>query len=774
MNDNTRDNPDRRNTARNPAPEGKPACCCGHAHTVAAQAAEPGPQTDFGQTAESGIVVYHVSGMDCPMEEALIRKELNALPCVCGLEFSLVQRVLRVRLAAGEQPPRSPGREQSLCEQESLVFAALVRLNLGAQRLSRPAGQRSPLPASAIPWGRLTVAGLLAAVAEGLELAASWGGLPVPAWCIGVVALAAVLAGGLTTFKKGWLAVTRGNLNMNALMSVAVTGAFCIGQYPEAAMVMTLFALSEAIESKALDKARKAIAGLLTLAPQTACTLQPDGRWQEQAVESIAPGCRIRVRPGEKIALDGVVRAGHSAVDQSPITGESIPVEKASGDALYAGTLNGSGELEFEVTADAGQTTLARIIQAVEEAQSSRAPIQRAVDVFARHYTPAIFALALLTGLLPPLLGSADWGEAIYTGLAVLVIGCPCALVIATPVTIVSGMAAAARQGILIKGGGFLEQGRRLRVLALDKTGTLTLGKAEQTDCLPLAGMDAEAVARHAASLAARSDHPVSVAIARAAASRGLELLPVADFTALPGQGVCGRIGDAVWHLGNRRLAAGLGLADGPWRDAVRALEEAGKSVVLLLRGASTPTLEGVLAVADVLRPGSREAVAALRRMGVHTLMLTGDNAVTAAAVAAQAGVDAYHADLLPADKLRIMDGLVRGGAVTGMAGDGINDAPALARAHIGFGMAAGGSDTAMETADVALMDDDPGKIPRFIRLSRAVWAILMQNIALAAGIKLFVFALAFSGHASMWMAVFADVGAALLVIANGLRALRL
>ena len=637
--------------------------------------------------------------------------------------------------------------------------------------LGQSAGQ--PLPEKVAPWGRLGLAGGLAAVAEGLELAADWGGLAVPAWLIITVALASICTGGLATYKEGWLAIRSGKLNMNALMSVAVTGAFCIGQYPEAAMVMALFALSEAIEGKALDRARKAIANLLAIAPETACVLQPDGRWQEQSVEDVVPGCRIRVSPGGKIPLDGIVRAGHSAVDQSPITGESIPVEKAPGDLLYAGTLNGSGELEFEVTAAAGQTTLARIIHAVEDAQASRAPIQRAIDVFARYYTPAVFALALLTALLLPLVGSTDWGKAIYTGLAILVIGCPCALVLATPVTIVSGMAAAARQGILIKGGGFLEQGRRLDILAMDKTGTLTLGKPGLTDCRPLGSMDAGQVARYAASLASHSDHPVSLAIAGEAAAKGLALMPVTDFAALPGQGVRGCMGDEVWYLGNLRLAVGLGVTAGPWQEAVRKLEGEGKTVVLLLRGASSPTAEGLLAVADVLRPGSLSALRELRSLGVRTVMLTGDNVTTAAAVAAQLGVDDCRAELLPADKLRVIDELAQNRAVVGMVGDGINDAPALARARIGFAMAAGGSDTAIETADVALMDDDLHKLPRFIRLSRAVWAILMQNIALAAGIKLAFFVLAFSGHATMWMAVFADVGTALLVIGNGLRALR-
>ena len=396
--------------------------------------------------------------------------------------------------------------------------------------------------------------------------------------------------------------------------------------------------------------------------------------------------------------------------------------------------------------------------------------MQRFVDTFARYYTPAVFLVALLAAVVPPLFLGSAWTDAIYTALVILVIGCPCALVISTPVSIVSGMAAATRYGILIKGGMFLEQGRRLDCLALDKTGTLTHGKPRQTDCLCTGHEDEAEVRSLAASLAARSDHPVSGAIAQAAAEDHIPLRDVDDFTALPGQGVSGIMAGRRWYLGNRNLAASLGRCPAEIDERISRLERQGKTVVALV---GDDGIRALLAVADTLKESSLEAVRELKELGVTTVMLTGDNEHTAAAIARQVGVDSFKAGLLPADKLAVIEELEARGHKVGMVGDGINDAPALARADVGFAMAGNGTDTAIETADVALMDDDLRKIPRFIRLSRATFAILVQNITLALGVKALFFALTFTGHATMWMAVFADVGTALLVVANGLRAMR-
>ena len=639
------------------------------------------------------------------------------------------------------------------------------------------------LPAQKIPWTRLATAGTFAAASEVFDLLIGWNvspfGMDLNAWTVNDLAVAeylplllavvAILLCGLNTYRKGWIAIIQCNLNINALMSVAVTGAIIIGHSPEAAMVMVLFNLAEAIEAKAMDRARNAIKNLLALAPEKATVQMADGSWVETDISHVAVGSRVRVKPGERVALDGIILQGQSAVNQAPITGESQPVDKTVGDAVYAGTINESGSFEFQVSALANNSTMARIIHAVEEAQGSRAPMQRFVDRFARHYTPAVFLTAILTMLIPPLFAAGSWLDWTYTALVILVIGCPCALVISTPVSIVSGMAGATRHGILIKGGIFLEQGRQLRSLALDKTGTLTHGRPKQTDFVETGGLDAAEAIALASSLAARSDHPVSKAIARDAAEKGVPLLEVADFTAIPGHGVSGVIGGEKWFLGNHHLIEDLDKCSAALEEHIFALEKQGKSVVAL---AGEKGVRALFAVADTLKQSSIEALRELKRLGVKTMMLTGDNEHTARIIAKQAGVDAFRGNLLPEDKLAAIEQLAQNGKV-GMVGDGINDAPALARADIGFAMAAAGTDAAIETADVALMDDDLRKIPRFICLSRSTYAILVQNITLALGIKAVFFALIFMGQATMWMAVFADVGTSLLVVANGLRAMR-
>ncbi len=715
------------------------------------------------------ITSFSIPGMDCPVEERLVRDKLAGIPGVFDLECDLMQRKLEVRHSPSSLPA---------------ISAALDSLNMNASLLDGGSRSQTTLQAAMIPWRTLSFAGVLAALSEIFELIHKWGATPfgvgMEDWTFGgypvlsclslLFAILAIILGGLTTYRKGWLAISNCNLNINALMSVAVTGAVLIGQYPEAAMVMVLFNLSEAIETKALNRTRNAIRKLLDLSPDTATVLQPDGSWREMDIRQVAVGSRVRVRPGEKIALDGVLLLGQSAVNQAAITGESLPVEKRTGDTVYAGTLNESGSFEFKVTAGASDSTLARIIHTVEEAQGPRAPIQRFVDVFARYYTPAVFVIAILAGILPPILLDETWRQSIYTALVILVIGCPCALVISTPVSVVSGMTAATRHGILVKGGVFLEQGRLLNRLVLDKTGTLTTGNPRQTDFIRMGELDEERIITYAASLASRSDHPVSRAIADHATGNGISPLAVETFSALPGEGVHGTICGQNWSLGNHRMMERLQACSPELKRRITELEQQGKTVVMLAGDAG---VQGVFAVADTLRDTSVEAIRELKELGIKTMMLTGDNEHAAAAIAKQAGVDSYRGNLLPEDKFRLIEGLERTGNKVGMVGDGINDAPALAKAHIGFAMAKNGTDTAIETADVALMDDDLGKIPRFIRLSRSTHAILMQNIILAIAVKLLFFGLTFTGNASMWMAVLADVGTTLLVVINGLRALK-
>ena len=535
-------------------------------------------------------------------------------------------------------------------------------------------------------------------------------------------------------------------------------------------MVMFLFTVAELIEAKSLDRARNAISGLMQMAPDKATVQQADGTWVEREVKDIALGAIVRVRPGERIGLDGEVIAGSSTIDQAPITGESLPIEKTVGDKVFAGTINQAGALEYRVTAAANNSTLARIIHAVEQAQGSRAPTQRFVDSFSKIYTPLVFVFALAVAVIPPLLMGGVWFDWIYRALVLLVVACPCALVISTPVTIVSGLAAAARKGILVKGGVYLESGHTLDFLALDKTGTITHGKPVQTDYLPLDPLVTDSAVVLAASLASRSDHPVSLAVATAAVDKKLQLSAVDNFAALAGRGVRGEIDGKLYHLGNHRLVEELGLCSPALEAKLFALEEQGKTVILLCDNSGPMAL---FAVADTVKETSREAIRELHELGIKTLMLTGDNPHTASAIAAQVGIDEAQGNLLPEDKLKAIEALYAKGHHVGMVGDGINDAPALARAEIGFAMAAAGTDTAIETADVALMDDDLRKIPAFIRLSRQTSSILKQNIALALVIKAIFLAVTFLGMATMWMAVFADMGVSLLVVFNGLRLLR-
>ena len=726
---------------------GQSACCGEHCGSVAM----PMPVARVEKTlSDVGVqTAIRIQQMDCPTEEGLLRKKLGGMPGVTGLEFNLMQRVLTVTHATSTVGP---------------ILDAIRSLGFAPEVVDGASAHDEPAAEPNKPWWPLALAGVAAVASEGVE----WANLPT--WTAAVLALTAVLACGLTTYKKGWIAIRNGNLNINALMSIAVTGALLLGQWPEAAMVMVLFTIAELIEAKSLDRARNAIQGLMQLAPERATVLQADGTWGDVDAKAVAIDARVRIKPGERIALDGRIVSGKSTINQAPITGESLPVDKSEGDAVFAGTINESGSFEYLVTAAAGNSTLARIIHAVEEAQGVRAPTQRFVDQFAKVYTPVVFAIALAVAILPPLLLGAAWFDWVYKALVLLVIACPCALVISTPVTIVSGLAAAARLGILIKGGVYLEEGRKLKWLALDKTGTITHGKPVQTDFTVLNGGDAAQVRSLAASLASRSDHPVSRAVAQAAQADGVALREVQDFEALAGRGTKGRIDGTLYYLGNHRLIHEQGRCSDALEAQLAALEEQGKTVILL---ADEENVHALFAVADTVKDSSRQAIAELHALGVQTLMLTGDNVHTAAAIAAQVGIDEARGDLLPEDKLKAIEAKMGNGGAVGMVGDGINDAPALARSDIGFAMGAAGTGTAIETADVALMDDDLRKLPRFVRLSRRTHAVLLQNIVLALGIKAVFLVLTLLGLGTMWMAVFADVGASLLVVGNGLRLLR-
>lgn len=715
---------------------------------------EPVVESTAKPSSGSSQAIFIINNMDCPTEEALIRNKLSSMDGITALEFNLMQRKLTVTHILGK----------SEAIQQALIAIDMKAVPLVATTVSV---HDAPAPNAQRKWWLLGVGGVAAILAEVIV----WTGGSEKSWPVIALALFAIAVSGTGTYKKGWIALKNFNLNINALMSIAVTGAILIGQWPEAAMVMVLFTLAEMIEAMSLDRARNAIRGLMEMTPDKANILQADGMWQEMHAATISIGMVARVALGERIPLDGELTKGQSAVNQAPITGESIPVAKTIGDKVFAGTINETGSFEYRITAAQTDSTLSRIIRAVEDAQGSRAPTQRFVDSFAKIYTPIVFVLALGVAIVPPLLFGLAWMPWIYKALVLLVIACPCALVVSTPVTVVSGLAAAAKAGILIKGGVYLEEGRKLKSLALDKTGTITQGKPVVTDIVTLSGEQTFALSL-AATLANRSDHPVSTAVSKYWKSLPdvAALAEVADFEAITGRGVKGRINNQWYYLGNHRLVEELSICNANTEAALSKLEAEGKTAIVIC--SETQPL-AVIAVADTVRETSRQAIAELYALGIRTLMLTGDNDLTAKAIAKNVGIDDARGNLLPEDKLVVINEELNKYGTVGMVGDGINDAPALAKSSIGFAMGAAGTDTALETADVALMDDDLRKIPQFINLSKRAANILKQNITIALTIKAVFLVLAFMGTATLWMAVFADMGASLIVVFNGLRLLR-
>lgn len=695
---------------------------------------------------------FRIAAMDCASEESEIRRALEPVLGVRGLGFQLGARTLTIDASEDVIPQ---------------AVAAIRKAGFDPQPLAAAApGDPPDHEPEAEGLGRMGFALGLAIAAEAVAFFS-----PDTLVFKGIgmaIAAAAIWLAGFSTYRKGFAALIKGRLNINALMTVAVTGAFLIGQWPEAAMVMALYAIAELIEARAVDRARNAIKSLLDLTPDTADVRQSDGGWAKVAAAEVPLNAIVRVKPGERIPLDGTVASGTSAVNQAPVTGESIPVDKAQGDLVFAGTINETGTLEVTVTAEASNTTLARIIHSVEQAQGSRAPTQQFVDRFAAIYTPAVFAMALLVAVLAPMFMGLTWMEALYKALVLLVIACPCALVIATPVTVVSGLASAARRGILIKGGVYLEDAHKLKAIALDKTGTITEGKPKLVAQHVLTtSLPETLILGWAADLAGQSDHPVSKAIAQGLeAGRG----SVSDFKALAGRGVEAQLEGQRLILGNHRLIEERGLCTPAIEAQLKAQEAQGRTVTLL---ANASEVLAIFAVADTIKDSSRDAIAQMHALGVASVMLTGDNKSTAETIASQAGIDKAQGNLLPEDKLAAIEQMQAQYGPTAMTGDGINDAPALARANIGIAMGAAGTDTAMEAADIVIMNDDLRRIPEVIRLSRRTRSILLQNIALALGIKAVFLVLAVLGNASMWMAVFADMGASLLVVANGLRLLR-
>ncbi len=726
---------------------------------------------------QTGLVWLSIPAMDCAAEEGEIRRALDQLPGLRSLQFKLANRTLGIDAPSDSIP---------------LAIAAIARTGYKASRLEaepRDAGvghghegcahdhhghahEASSAMAQAVGRAELRygLALVLAFAAEAIAYLAP----DSLAWrVLGMgIAVGAIALAGFSTYSKGLAALRHGRIGINALMTVAVSGAFLIGQWPEAAMVMALYAIAELIEARSVDRARGAIKELMQLAPETAEARGPDGSWALVAASALQVGQTLRIKPGARVPLDVAVTSGFTTVDQAAVTGESLPVERHVGDAMYAGTVNLTNTVEAVVTATSSNTLLSRIIHAVEQAQGSRAPTQAFVDRFAAIYTPMVFVIALLVAVAGPLWWGWPWLQGLYKALVLLVIACPCALVISTPVTIVSGLASAARRGILIKGGVHLENARKIQLIALDKTGTITQGKPRlvQTEVMPGVSHEDE-VLHWACDMAAHSDHPVSQAVAAGLAGLGCDG-DLESFEVLPGQGIKARAHGLELWLGNHRLMESLGLCRVQIEEKLSVHEARGRTVTML---ASREQVLAIFAVADGIKDSSREAIARLSALGVATTILSGDNQATTDAIAREAGVAQARGELLPQAKLEAIHEMREraGGRLVAMVGDGINDAPALAASDLGIAMGGLGTDVAIEAADIAIMNDDLRRIPEIIRLSRRTHAILLQNIALALGIKAAFLGLAVFDSATLWMAVFADMGASLLVVGNGLRLLR-
>jgi Cd2+/Zn2+-exporting ATPase len=727
-------------------------CCSGTEETLEASAATPRTReaASISETPEGGAplgllerTVVRVEGMDCASCAATVERRVSALPGVSRAT---------VNFAAGRlDTEHDPGL--SLEDLEGAVRAA----GYGVATTEEAEGT----PFWRTPRAMLTAASALLFLAG---LALSVGGAPEIARVVAY--LAAIAVGGLPIFRAAVAGLRARHLDMNVLMSAATIGAVGIGEWAEAASVVVLFASGNALQVYAIDRTRGAVRSLVRLAPNEVLLRRGDAEVVVPAAE-VGVGETVIVRPGERLALDGRVVEGSSAVDEAPVTGESVPVEKGAGDTVYSGSLNGQGGLLVEATKRAGDSTLQRIARLVEEAQAKKAPAEQFVDRFSRVYTPVVVAVAVVLAVVPPLLGGG-FGEWFYRALALLIIACPCALVISTPVTVVSGIGAASRRGILVKGGAALEAAGRLKALAFDKTGTLTEGRPVLSRTVALGGRDEAEVLALAAALERRSEHPLAHAILSAA--DGAEPCPVSGFRSIAGRGAEGEVDGERYLIGSPRLFAERGISLDGADEALEAVERAGETPVVL------GNAEGPLAVfglADSLRPDAKATIEALREAGVGDLvMLTGDAEAPAQRVAEELGVG-YRARLLPQQKIEAVRELVSDHGDAGMVGDGVNDAPALAASTVGFAMGAAGTDVALETADVALMQDDLPKLAEAVKLSRAAEGIIKQNVVVSIAIKGLFVLLAPFGLVALWLAVLADMGTSIAVTLNGLRLFR-
>jgi Cd2+/Zn2+-exporting ATPase len=713
---------------------------------------------------------FKIHGMDCAEEVAVLKREVG--PLVGGpdsLAFDLLNAKMTVTpTVEGATPDR--------------ILVAVARTGMRAEPWNEK-GTAKKQESLWLRWSRIlltaasgifTFAGFLTHVAiagefrSALGAEAAGGDVRVPITARLLYGLA-IATGIWIVLPKAWSAARRLRPDMNLLMVVAVVGAVAIGEWFEGATVAFLFALSLALEAWSVGRARRAVEALLDLTPARVRLLGPDNEETEVSPEEVNIGAQFVVRPGERIPLDGKVAKGVSAVNQAPITGESVPVLRTHGDQVFAGTVNGEGALEIESTKAASDTTLAHIVRLIGEAQSRRGAAEQWVEKLAQRYTPAVIALAVAVALIPPLLGGS-WDVWFYRALVLLVIACPCALVISTPVSIVAALAAAARNGVLVKGGAFIEAPAHLRAIAFDKTGTLTEGKPSVVEIVPLNGHDDRELLERAAALEARSEHPLGKAVMAHARSLNIAVRPADDFQIIPGKGATGKIDGQMYWLGSHRYLEERKQESQEIHEQLQRLSGLGRSAVVV---GNERHVCGLIVLADAIRPTARQSLQAIRAEGIERLvLLTGDNQPTADAVAKATGIDEVRAELLPADKVAAIEDLMRRYGAVAMVGDGVNDAPALARASIGIAMGAG-TDAAIETADVALMSDDLTRLAWLVRHSRRTLRIIRQNIYFSLGVKAVFVGLTFVGFSSLWAAIAADMGASVIVIANGLRLLR-
>lgn len=707
-------------------------------------------QTAPGELAQSRTTIFRIDGMDCADCASKLEKSMASLP---GVENTVVN------FAAAKMTVTHRGPVAEIIDAAmSLGYRSEV-VELFKPRLSKSYWKNNQYVLPTIVSLLMLALGLLT---ERMVLS-----VPLST----VFFLVGIVLGGSLPAKNGIAVLIKTReLDMNILMSIAVLGAAAIGEFEEAVTVVFLFSLGNALQGYTLDKTRRSLQTLMDLTPPQAVVVR-EGREMTLPVEELSIGDTIMVRPGERIAMDGKVIEGFSSVNQASITGESFPVDKTSGDEVYAGTMNERGAMKILVTHLAKDNTISRIIAMVEEAQGQRAPSQQFVDRFAKYYTPAVIGGAALVVAVPTLLMGQPFHKWFYEAMAMLLVACPCALVISTPVSIVAAIGSAARSGLLVKGGLYLEEAGALSVIAFDKTGTLTVGKPQVTDVIAVNGFSQDEIIEISAAIESRSEHPLGEAILRYAWQRGLDIPSVSDFEAVWGRGAVGMVKDRPYRIGNARFFDDNDIDLEPVSEQISSLQGQGKTVMILGDGQA---ILGLVAVADVIRENSAEAIRKLKKLGIKkTVMLTGDNELTARAIAAQVGIDEYRADLMPEDKVHVMEQLIVQCGKVAMVGDGVNDAPAMAVSTVGIAMGVAGSDTALETADMALMADDLNKLPYAIKLSRQTLKIIKQNIALALLIKGVILLLVFPGWLTLWLAVIGDMGSSLLVTLNGMRLLK-